>query len=66
MDALEKDVVDGLKEYTADNLLKFLTRQGDKDLIADLVKGLGGRVNSENDNSDRLVKFRDHNMETDS
>ena len=41
VDALEKDSVGGLKEYTADNLLNFLTRQTDKDLMADLVKGLG-------------------------
>ena len=33
VDALEKDSVDGLREYTADHLLDFLTRQGDKDLI---------------------------------
>lgn len=41
VDALEKDSVQGLKDYTADNLLEFLTRQGDKDLMVDLVKGLG-------------------------
>ena len=35
-----------LKEYTADNLLDFLTRQTDKDLMADLVKELGGTVDS--------------------
>ena len=40
VDALEKDSVDGLREYTADHLLGFLTRQGDKVLMADLVKGL--------------------------
>lgn len=40
VDALENDSVDGLKEYTADNLLNFLTRQTDKDLMGDLVKGL--------------------------
>ena len=42
VDALENNSVDGLKEYTADNLLNFLTRQTDKDLMADLVKGLRG------------------------
>lgn len=47
VDALEKDLVDGLKKYTADNLLNFLTRQGDKDLMADLVKGLGGKAKDE-------------------
>ena len=41
VDALEKDSVDGLKKYTADNLLAFLTRQGDKDLMRDLVESLG-------------------------
>jgi hypothetical protein len=40
VDALESNAVDGLREYTADNLLSFLTRQTDKDLMADLVKGL--------------------------
>lgn len=47
VDALENDSVDGLKEYTADNLLDFLTRQTDKDLMADLVKGLDSKVNIE-------------------
>ncbi|WP_181718009.1 MULTISPECIES: mobilization protein MobS [unclassified Psychrobacter] len=50
VDALENDSVQGLKEYTADNLLSFLTRQTDKDLMADLVKGLGGTVNIESNN----------------
>ena len=50
VDALEKDAVDGLKEYTADNLLNFLSRQTDKDLIAELVKELRGKVNIENNN----------------
>ena len=49
VDALEKDSVDGLKEYIADNLLNFLTRQTDKDLMADLVKGLGGTVETKTD-----------------
>lgn len=40
IDALENDAVDGLREYTADHLLGFLTRKGDKILMADLVKGL--------------------------
>ncbi len=49
VDALENDSVDGLKKYTADNLLNFLTRQTDKDLMADLVKGLGGTVKTKTD-----------------
>lgn len=48
VDALEKDTVNDLREYTANNLLDFLTRQTDKDLMADLVKGLGDRINIEN------------------
>ena len=44
VDALENDAVDGLNEYTADNLLSFLTRQTDKDLMADLVKGIRSKV----------------------
>ena len=47
VDALENDSVEGLKEYTADNLINFLTRQTDKDLMADLVKGLDSKVNIE-------------------
>ena len=47
VDALEKDSVEGLKKYTADNLLDFLSRQTDKDLMADLVKELGGKVDIE-------------------
>jgi len=50
LDALENNSVDSLKEYTADNLLDFLTRQGDKELMADLVKNLGSRVDIENNN----------------
>ena len=49
VDALENDSVDGLREYTADNLLDFLNRQGDKDLMVNLVKGLGGKFAIEGD-----------------
>lgn len=40
VDALEKDSVDGLRKYTADHLLDFLTRQSDKDLMEEIVKSL--------------------------
>lgn len=46
VDALENNSVDGLKEYTSDNLLNFLTRQKDKDLMADLVKGIRYSINN--------------------
>ena len=49
VDSLENDSVEGLKEYTADNLINFLTRQTDKDLMADLVKGLGSTVKTKTD-----------------
>ena len=49
VDALDKDSVDGLREYTADTLLDFLTRQTDKDLMVDLVKELGGKVETKMD-----------------
>lgn len=54
VDALEKDSVEGLKKYTADNLLDFLTRQTDKDLMADLIKGIGGKVDIEADDEIKL------------
>ena len=47
VDTLEKASVHGLREYTANNLLDFLSRQGDKELMADLVNGLGGKANDE-------------------
>lgn len=40
VDALEKDSVDCLREYTADNLSSFLTRQTDKDLMIEFIKNL--------------------------
>ena len=46
VDALEKDSVHGLKEYTADNLLDFLSRQTDKELMVDLVKELRSKASA--------------------
>lgn len=48
VDALENDAVEGLKEYTADHLLNFLTRQGYKDLMVDLVNGLSSENSIKN------------------
>lgn len=50
VDALEKDLVDGLREYTADNLLGFLNRQGDKDLMKDFIVSLASEPNKKTDN----------------
>ena len=41
VDALENDAVDGLKQYTADSLLGFVNRQGDKNLMKDFIVSLG-------------------------
>jgi di/tricarboxylate transporter len=49
LDALEKDAVDSLKEYTANNLLDFLTGQGDKDLMKGFIEVLGGVMSLEDD-----------------
>ena len=54
VDALEKDSVEGLKKYTADNLLDFLSRQTDKDLMAGLVKELGGKVDTGNNDENKI------------
>ena len=46
VDALEKDSVAGLNKYTADNLLDFLNRQADKDLMVDLVESLRNKIDA--------------------
>ena len=51
VDALENDSVQGLKEYTADNLLRFLSKQTDKELMKDLVVSLGGVIPVEDEES---------------
>ena len=57
VDALEKNSLDGLKEYTANNLLIFLTRQTDKDLMADLVKVINSNSDQEAINSEADAKL---------
>lgn len=46
VNALENDAVAGLNVYTADNLLEFLNRQTDKDLMVDLVKSLRNKFDA--------------------
>ncbi len=46
VDALEKDSVEGLNKYTADNLLDFLNRQADKDLMVDLVESIKNKIDA--------------------
>lgn len=47
VDTLEKNAVQDLKQYTANELPNFLTRKADKDLMKDLIKSLGGVSDNE-------------------
>ena len=40
IELLEMNKIEGLAQYTADNLDVFLTRQGDKDLMSELISNL--------------------------
>lgn len=40
---LETDQVDGLAQYTANNLDNFLTRQSDKELMSKLIDNLSAK-----------------------
>lgn len=40
IELLETDKVDGLGQYTANNLEEFLTREGDKELMKELISNL--------------------------
>ena len=40
IELLETNKIDGLVQYTADNLEEFLTRQGDKELMRDIIYNL--------------------------
>lgn len=44
IELLEKNKVEDLAQYTADNLDAFLTRQGDKELMGDLINNLKSQV----------------------
>lgn len=44
IDAIEKNQVVGLKEYVAENLPNYLTRDNDKKLLASLIDKLGGTI----------------------
>lgn len=54
VDALEKGSVDGLKEYTANELPKFLVRQTDRELMKELILSLGG-VMSKDDTKNSIT-----------
>ena len=44
IELLETNKIDGLVQYTANNLEKFLTRQGDKVLMSDVINNLESQV----------------------
>ena len=44
VETLEKDSVDGLREYTVKTLPKYLTRETDRELLKGLVENLGYAV----------------------
>lgn len=44
IELLEKEEVEGLRQYTAENLDTFLNRQGDKELMKELINGLKNQV----------------------
>ena len=60
IDALEDNSVNDLRDYTAKNLPKFLTRETDKKLLSDLIVSLGGTItNDEGKSSDNTVGSSD-------
>ncbi len=44
IELLETNKIDGLAQYTADNLEGFLTRQGDKELMSELIENLKSNI----------------------
>lgn len=45
IELLDTNKIDGLAQYTADNLEGFLTRQGDKELMSEIINNLGNLRN---------------------
>lgn len=60
IEALEDNTVNDLRDYTAKNLPKFLTRETDRKLLKDLVVSLGGTmINDEEKYSDNTISSSD-------
>ena len=47
IDTLEKNQVQGLKEYTAKALPEYLTRDTDRELLKGLIENLGGTISND-------------------
>lgn len=54
IDALENNRVDGLRDYTAKNLPKYLIKDVDKRLLKGLVESLDGVMILEEDKKDKV------------
>lgn len=54
VDALENNRVEDLKDYTAKNLPKYLTKDVDKKLLKGLVESLGGVMILEENEKDKV------------
>lgn len=60
IEALEDNSVNGLRDYTAKNLPKFLTREADRKLLSDLIVSLGGAmINDEGELPDNTAGSSD-------
>ena len=64
IDALEKDEVQGLKEYTAKKLPEYLTRETDRKLLKGLVENLGGSISS-NENREEQQQQQEQDRQQD-
>ena len=51
LDMLEKNAVDGLKKYTAENLSDFLTRKSDKEAFEAFIDSLKDEPKREEENT---------------
>lgn len=64
IEALEDNAVDDLRDYTAKNLPKFLTRETDRKLLSDLVVSLGGSMtNDEEKNPENTIGSSDSTLD---
>jgi len=52
IDMLEGSKLNGLKSYTVDNLEAFLTRKGDKELMAEVIEKLRDQERFSNNKTD--------------
>lgn len=52
IEVLEKNKVEGLRDYVANNLDNFLTREGDKNLMCDVINSLKNSSSSKDNNID--------------